>query len=138
MSGSSYLIPASAGKPRPTRLDLSGTGEIYSALIRYFGGIKLGKSGLIRAHSGSVQQALALLDTVAVQPMLHFRLDLDYNLLAWLASLLEQSGTQIIERSFAEGVRLDLLIPQSGLDQLQRQIARISGGALRLEPQNDP
>jgi putative IMPACT (imprinted ancient) family translation regulator len=138
MSGSSSLVSASAGEPMLTVLNHSGPGEVYSAVIRYFGRIKLGKGGLIRAYTGSVQQPLALLDTAAVQPMLHFRLDLDYNLLALLESLLEQSGTHIVEPSFAEGVGLDLLIPKSGLDQLQKQIARISGGALRLEPQNDP
>jgi putative IMPACT (imprinted ancient) family translation regulator len=138
LSGSSYLLPASTGKPMLTMLNHCGPGEVYSAVIRYFGGIKLGKGGLIRAYTGSVQQALALLDTVAVQPMLHFRLDLDYNLLALLESLLEQIGTHSIERSFAEGLGLDLLIPQSGSDQLQKQIVRISGAALRLEPQNDP
>lgn len=125
-----------AGRPMLTVLTHSGLGEVYCAVTRYFGGIKLGKGGLIRAYTGSVQQTLALLETCVIQPMLHFRLDLDYNLLALLEPLLEQSGTQIVKRCFGEGVRLDLLIPRNELDELQQQIARISAGALRLEPQN--
>jgi uncharacterized YigZ family protein len=127
-----------AGRPMLTVLSHSGLGEVYGAVIRYFGGIKLGKGGLIRAYTSSVQQALVLLETFVIQPMLHFRLDLDYNLLALIEPLLEQSGTQIVERCFGEGVSLDLLIPCNGLDELQKQIARISGGALRLEPHKVP
>lgn len=41
----------------------SGVGEVTAVVTRYFGGIKLGTGGLVKAYGGSVQKALAVLTT---------------------------------------------------------------------------
>jgi putative IMPACT (imprinted ancient) family translation regulator len=50
-----------AGKPIWTVLQHSGVGDISAVVTRYFGGILLGKGGLVRAYSGGVKLALATL-----------------------------------------------------------------------------
>ncbi|MBT5073788.1 MAG: YigZ family protein [Kordiimonadaceae bacterium] len=52
-----------AGKPILNVLMGSGVGEITAVVTRYFGGIKLGTGGLVRAYGGSVNQALEELIT---------------------------------------------------------------------------
>lgn len=52
-----------AGKPMITQLLASHIGEITVVVVRYFGGIKLGTGGLVRAYGNSVQHALNLLNT---------------------------------------------------------------------------
>ncbi len=52
-----------AGKPMLNVLVGSGLGEITAIVTRYFGGIKLGTGGLVRAYGGSVNDALRLLKT---------------------------------------------------------------------------
>lgn len=47
-----------AGKPMLNVLVGSGVGEITAVVTRYFGGIKLGTGGLVRAYGGSVNHAL--------------------------------------------------------------------------------
>lgn len=54
---------STAGKPMLTVLINSGIGEIAAVVTRYFGGVKLGTGGLIRAYSGVLQRALANLKT---------------------------------------------------------------------------
>lgn len=57
-----------AGKPMLNILSTCGIGEIAVVVTRYFGGIKLGTGGLVRAYSAAVQAALRELKTVeAVQ-----------------------------------------------------------------------
>ncbi|CAA2929418.1 IMPACT family member YigZ [Arsenophonus endosymbiont of Bemisia tabaci Q2] len=51
-----------AGKPTITQLS-SHIGEITLVVVRYFGGIKLGTGGLVRAYGNSVEHALNLLNT---------------------------------------------------------------------------
>jgi uncharacterized YigZ family protein len=47
-----------AGKPMLRVLQHSGAGEIATVIVRYFGGIKLGKGGLARAYSSGVSETL--------------------------------------------------------------------------------
>lgn len=53
-----------AGKPILNVLMGSGLGEITAVVTRYFGGVKLGTGGLVRAYGGSVSNAFEELETV--------------------------------------------------------------------------
>ncbi|WP_245587871.1 IMPACT family protein [Desulfovibrio inopinatus] len=50
-----------AGRPMLNVLTGSGLGEIVAVVTRYFGGIKLGTGGLVRAYSGALANGLAIL-----------------------------------------------------------------------------
>lgn len=52
-----------AGKPMLNVLMGSGIGEITAVVTRYFGGIKLGTGGLVRAYGGTLNNALDELET---------------------------------------------------------------------------
>lgn len=52
-----------AGKPMLNVLNHKDIGDILVIVIRYFGGIKLGAGGLVRAYSSATQQAIDLLKT---------------------------------------------------------------------------
>ena len=53
-----------AGKPILNVLQHGLVGDVLVIVIRYFGGVKLGAGGLVRAYSGVTQQALDLLPCV--------------------------------------------------------------------------
>ena len=53
-----------AGKPMLNVLMGSGVGEITAVVTRYFGGIKLGTGGLVRAYGGSLNHAMEELNTI--------------------------------------------------------------------------
>jgi uncharacterized YigZ family protein len=53
-----------AGKPILGQLMGSGIGEITAVVVRYYGGIKLGTGGLVRAYGNGVQLALAQLSVM--------------------------------------------------------------------------
>lgn len=122
-----------AGRPMLNVLDHSGFGEIWAAVIRYFGGIKLGKGGLIRAYTSSVQKALNLVEAEEKQPMVPYLLDFDYNLQPAFEKLLEENGVEIIERAFALQVSLSLLVPETKISEIGQKIAEISGGKAKLK-----
>lgn len=52
-----------AGKPILNVIQHKGIGDTMVIVIRYFGGIKLGAGGLVRAYSQSVQQAYETMET---------------------------------------------------------------------------
>lgn len=47
-----------AGRPMLTTLQHSGLGDTAVVVTRYFGGIKLGKGGMVKAYTAAVQTAL--------------------------------------------------------------------------------
>jgi uncharacterized YigZ family protein len=57
-----------AGKPMLNVLMGSGLGEVTAVVTRYFGGIKLGTGGLVRAYGGSLNNALTKLNTTLKIP----------------------------------------------------------------------
>ncbi|WP_268597189.1 YigZ family protein, partial [Escherichia coli] len=46
-----------AGKPILAQLMGSGIGEVTAVVVRYYGGVKLGTGGLVKAYGNGVQQA---------------------------------------------------------------------------------
>ena len=57
-----------AGRPMLTVLIHSGLGDIVAVVTRFFGGVKLGKGGLVKAYSGGVQFGLENLPRVEKMP----------------------------------------------------------------------
>ncbi len=89
---------------------LSGQGLINSAVIivRYFGGVKLGTGGLVRAYSDAVNQVIS-------QSILHPYLKLeykiiesDYSLLSQVEYLLANLDINIVNKVFESNVVLTL------------------------------
>ena len=121
-----------AGRPMLSILERSGYGEIWTAVVRYFGGIKLGKGGLVRAYSSSLQRTLGLVEAVTRQTYLHCRLNLDYNLLPVIERLCLESGVEIIKREYSDSFSAELLIPEKILHDFQNALNWISNGSVRL------
>ncbi|GAA3549771.1 YigZ family protein [Zobellella aerophila] len=79
-----------AGKPMLAQLQGAGLGEVTAVVSRYFGGIKLGTGGLVRAYGGSVSAALRLLETRERRIMSRVALVADYGDITVLENLLAQ------------------------------------------------
>ncbi|MFO7582102.1 YigZ family protein [Guyparkeria sp.] len=67
-----------AGKPILNVIRHKGIGDVIVVVIRYFGGVKLGAGGLVRAYSGATQLALADLPLTEHQPRRSYRLQFDF------------------------------------------------------------
>lgn len=122
-----------AGRPMLAVLEHTGYGEIWAGVVRYFGGVKLGKGGLIRAYTSSVQQALEQVELKKRETMLRARLQLDYNLLPVFERLCHTGDIEITQRTFTERVVIEFRAPETTVTSLQEELTRISGGAAVLE-----
>ena len=60
------------------QLQGSGIGELTAVIARYFGGIKLGTGGLVRAYGGTLSAALGELATIEKRIMAMLTLSADY------------------------------------------------------------
>ncbi|MFA3762780.1 IMPACT family protein [Yersinia sp. 2466 StPb PI] len=123
-----------AGKPILAQLMGSGIGEITAVVVRYYGGIKLGTGGLVRAYGSGVQQALKQIEVKYKVPQVEYTLQCDYGQLAIVETLLQQVEGQIIRSEYAQFVTLHLSLPATQASQVGDKLRDLSRGTLQLTP----
>ncbi|MFW5386126.1 MULTISPECIES: IMPACT family protein [unclassified Yersinia (in: enterobacteria)] len=123
-----------AGKPILAQLMGSGIGEITAVVVRYYGGIKLGTGGLVRAYGSGVQQALKQIEVKYKVPQVEYTLQCDYGQLAIVETLLQQVEGQIIRSEYAQFVTLHLSLPATQASQTGDKLRDLSRGTLQLTP----
>ena len=113
-----------AGQPILARIDGSGLGDLVVVVTRYFGGVKLGTGGLVRAYGSVAGMAIKALDIVEKVRMR--RIDLEaghYRHYGPRRGLIDAHGGQGIEENFGEDVDLRVAVP---LDPLVVPLSRSS------------
>lgn len=109
-----------AGKPIFQHLEGKDLVNCLVAVIRYFGGIKLGAGGLTRAYGNTARQVI---DTAEILPFVALstvRLTIDYQQLQALEYSLKKLDGQIIKQDFCEQIHLLIQLPSSQLDTLSQ------------------
>ncbi len=100
-----------AGKPMLNVLVHSGFGNTLVVVTRYFGGVKLGAGGLVRAYTQSVSEALSQTITQKIVLKEMIEVALDYSSLASLEHRIVALDTTIETRDFSDHVRIQLAYP---------------------------
>jgi len=123
------------GEPRGTAglpiLDVIRKKNLTNTFVivtRYFGGIKLGAGGLVRAYTDAAAQALDKGGVHLLSAMSYCRATLPYTALDPLERFLSQKGWKVDRRLFEDSVTLFLWIPLSSQAELERSIADFSRG----------
>ena len=93
---------------RPSLNVLNGAGIINTAIItiRYFGGIKLGTGGLVKAYSDSVNLVCSNSDFIMYEKLKEYTLEVSYNKLSKVEYHLNAIGIKIIKKEFNQKVNL--------------------------------
>ncbi|AYA42263.1 IMPACT family protein [Xenorhabdus nematophila] len=125
-----------AGKPMIAQLIGSGVGEITAVSVRYFGGIKLGTGGLVKAYGNGVQQALKLLGTEYKVPQKLYQLRCEYSHISMVEQLLQQFSGQVIASDYAENVTLQISLPATLVGEIGDKLRDLSRGVLSLTPKS--
>ncbi|MFO0092718.1 MAG: YigZ family protein [Gemmatimonadaceae bacterium] len=124
-----------AGRPMLTVLLHSGIGEIAAVVTRYYGGIKLGTGGLVKAYSGAVQEALASLPTMQRVDTVTVRFEVAYHSVGAVQQLLPTVDAEILEQRFEVTAAFTVLVPRDEEPRLRDAIKHLTRGsaAYRLD-----
>lgn len=99
-----------AGNPILESIKKNELTNIVVVVTRYFGGIKLGAGGLIRAYSHAATLAISAAEILQMQTFKKISVTLEYNFLATVENFLRQKKISVENISYAEDVTLDILI----------------------------
>jgi len=125
--------PAStAGKPILTAIESKELQQVMVVVTRYFGGIKLGVGGLIRAYSGSAARCLDQGKVIEVHALSNCVISAGFEWTGPVHSALEQCEALKNKEEFtAEGVRLEIEVRNDRLRQLQTLLRDSTRGSAR-------
>ncbi|MBQ2454709.1 MAG: YigZ family protein [Firmicutes bacterium] len=124
-----------AGAPIVQLLVKEGVTNVAVGVIRYFGGIKLGTGGLVRAYSSSARLALEAAGRHDVREMTELSLPISYSQLGRLQNAEKTMAFEISGTEFAENVRVKLLFEPEQRDAVMTLLTDIMGGKWIEEPQ---
>src|SRR5574344_2002240 len=129
-----------AGRPMLNILKKNNLQNIIAIVTRYFGGIKLGAGGLVRAYSKSVQNTLETAEIVEMEKYQTVQLIFSYTIIKNVDNEIRNHNLRIIKKEYVEDVKyiialLDVKLLESIKSKLQNQIRIISLGEKFLEKQ---
>lgn len=117
-----------AGRPMLTTLQHSGLGDTALVVSRYFGGIKLGKGGMVKAYTAAAQSALEQLPRSLRIAWLEIRARIDYSLLTPLKLRLPEFEGEILATDYADKISVRLRLPEEQLEAFQAMFADLTAG----------
>lgn len=119
----------SAGRPILGQIDSAGLSDVLVVVVRYFGGVKLGIPGLIRAYKTATQEALAAAQAVEKTAARRFRITFDYLSMNAVMRALKDLDIPQSGQSFGNECSLDVRVR---LSQYEDFLARTRNFLLSL------
>ena len=110
----------------------SGLGNIVVVISRYFGGIKLGTGGLVRAYTKGVSEALKTIETRQWQITADLTISFAYTLQGKIDYYLEVKNIGITNKTFDSEVCYSLQVAVSQLDSIKARLLELTQGQLGI------
>ena len=121
-----------SGAPIVQMLVAQGITNVVVVVTRYFGGIKLGTGGLVRAYTSSAKLGLAAAGVCDVCERSVLTYALDYTYLAKLQNLAGGALLTIENLTYTDVVQAELSCVPERADEVKNLIANLTGGQGRL------
>ena len=122
-----------AGRPILAAIDGQGYDQVMAVVTRWYGGIKLGAGGLVRAYGGAVAECLR---TAIRQPLIAYAevaITYPFEATGSVHAAVGQFGAEKLGEDFlAEGASLRLRLPVDRVDALKIQLRDATRNRVRF------
>lgn len=119
-----------AGRPMLDVLRHQDLEGVLATVVRYFGGIKLGAGGLVRAYTDSVAQALLKADKIAIIKLRYLICTAPYAMEGMVRREIDMAGAGLENVAHAHDVRFEFSLAESTADQLITRLNEAGHGRL--------
>ncbi len=117
---------STAGKPILGQIISHELTDIIVFVIRYFGGVKLGTSGLINAYRTAANEALSNASVVVKQVEETIDFDFTYPMMNDVMRVVKEMQPRIIDQKFDNTCSIKLSIRKSEVEQLRMRLNKLS------------
>ena len=130
LDGSRYRMnddgePSStAGRPILSQIDSAGLSDVLVVVVRYFGGIKLGVPGLIKAYKTAAQDALAQAAKVEKTATVSYHIEFDYMNMDSVMRTLKDMDIPQSGQNFGQLCSMDIRVRLSQQEELTKRLVK--------------
>lgn len=123
-----------AGRPILSAIDNQGLDNVMVVVIRYFGGIKLGAGGLVRAYGGTAAQCLRAARRVEILPKVNVTVEIPFDSIGAVYPVLDRFGAvKLMEEYTESGVILKVEVDEPSVADLTSALHDATRGAAVIE-----
>lgn len=130
LDGSKYRMnddgePSStAGRPIMSQIDSAGLSDVLIVVVRYFGGIKLGVPGLIKAYKTAAQDALSQARKIEKTEAVIYHIEFDYQNMEQVMRALKDMDIPQSGQSFGQSCSMDIRVRLSQEEELKKRLVK--------------
>ena len=116
-----------AGKPILGQINSNELTDILIIVVRYFGGVKLGTSGLIQAYKAAAAEAIATATIIEKTVDEQITVTFKYTLMNQVMRIVKEEGPAILSQSFDNDCQMTLSIRASLVPRLRDRLLKVDG-----------
>jgi len=116
---------STAGRPILGEILSRNLSDILVVVVRYFGGVKLGVPGLIKAYKSATQEALATAKVITKTATSPLKITFSYPQTDKVLKELRKRGIEDTDRRFEAECSLTAHVPQSMMESLKEILMKI-------------
>ena len=124
-----------AGIPMLGVLESHQLTNLCVVVTRYFGGIKLGAGGLIRAYAGCVALAVKEIGLVEIKEQVGLRLQLSYSQYQEYANFLKSENLMEFDTEFTDSVATTIFVNKEDQNRIEEGLIEFFNGKVQLSNQ---
>lgn len=116
-----------AGKPILGQINSNELTDILIIVVRYFGGVKLGTSGLIQAYKAAAAEAIAAATIIEKTVDEQVTVAFEYTLMNQIMRVVKEEEPAIVSQTFDNDCLMTLSIRASLMPHLRQRLSKIDG-----------
>ncbi len=120
-----------AGRPMLEVLRHQQLEGVLATVVRYFGGVKLGAGGLVRAYTDAVAQALLHAEKLPLRKLLQLACRVPYALEGLVRRALQEAGATLGEVTHGDAVEIAFSIAEGDALALRKRLDEAGQGQVR-------
>ncbi len=129
--------PGTAGRPILQVLQRRKVGDALVVVVRFFGGVKLGAGGLVRAYSGTASRVLDEVELSTLTPRVPLLVRLGYGDEQNVRRILARLGIEIVSADYSRGVVLTVRASPEESAVVRDEVSQMTRGRARFGPDSD-
>ena len=121
-----------AGNPILEAIKQHGLTNVVVVVTRYFGGIKLGAGGLIRAYSHTASLGLEATPCLEVKPFCLMEVEMDYSLLGTVENWIRNEELRTGETAYLDKVTVRLLVEPADCEAISTELTNLTAAQCKI------
>ncbi len=126
-----------AGYPILLALQNNNLDNVLCVVTRYFGGVKLGAGGLVRAYTASAVESINQATIVSYYPSMTMEISFDFNYINPIDNLINVMNVEVLEKTFLDKVTYKINVSEDKLAEFENNLINLTKDNILISNKSD-